>query len=154
MTSRNDRPFPGILLAIALVLAAGPVRAVDVHADPGPPSADLAPARALIKEKQFPQAIEALLILERTNQTADLYNLLAFSLRNLGEYERSGETYRRALALDPDHRSALEYQGELFIKLGQIERAEENMRRLEALCPQGCEERDDLAEALRAARGK
>lgn len=141
-----------IAIMTALMLTgAAPARAVDVHADPGPPSADLAPIRALIKAKDFPRAVEALFILERTNRTADLYNLLGFSLRNLGDYERSAENYRMALALDPDHTSALEYQGELFIRLGQMERAAENLRRLETLCPQGCEEREDLEEALAAA---
>ncbi len=139
------------LAILAFVLAATSARAVDVHADPGPPSAELAPIRFLIREKQFAKAIEALHILERTNQTADLYNLLAFSLRNVGEYERSGENYRRALALNPDHRSALEYQGELFLKLGDVARAQENLRRLVSLCPQGCEEREDLELALREA---
>lgn len=140
----------GFAILMAL-LAATPASAVDVHADPGPPSAELAPVRALIKEKQFAKAIEALHILERANQTADLYNLLAFSLRNVGEYEQSAVNYRRALALDPDHRSALEYQGELFLKLGEPARAQENLGRLRSLCPQGCEELEDLELALREA---
>ena len=143
-----------LCLCLFLFLAATSASAVDVHSDPGPPSAELAPVRALIKEKQFAKAVEALHILERTNQTADLYNLLGFSLRNLGEFERSAENYRRALSLDPDHRSALEYQGELFLQLGDVARAQENLRRLVALCPQGCEEREDLELALRAAEAK
>ncbi len=144
-----------ISLLIALLISAVlPAGSIDVHVDPGPPSADLAPARALIKAKEFSKAVEALHILERTNQTADLYNLLGFSLRKIGELERSGENYRMALALDPNHRSALEYQGELFITLGQIARAEENLRKLVTLCPNGCEEREDLEEALASARAK
>lgn len=131
-----------------------PAAAVDVHADPGPPSADLAPIRAMIKSKEFSQAIEALHILERTNQTADLYNLLGFSWRNVGEYARSAESYRMALALNPEHRSALEYQGELFIRLGQIDRAKDNLRKLVELCPQGCEEREDLESALAEVKAK
>jgi Flp pilus assembly protein TadD len=142
------------LAALCLCFAATSASAVDVHADPGPPSAELAPVRALIKEKQFSKAVEALHILERTNQTADLYNLLGFSLRNLGEFDRSAENYRRALSLDPDHRSALEYQGELFLHPFDVARAQENLRRLVALCPQGCEEREDLELALRAAEAK
>ena len=150
---RTRRVLAG-LAALGLALATPCANAVDVHADPGPPSAELAPVRALIKKKQFSKAVEALHILERTNQTADVYNLLGFSLRNLGEFERSAENYRRALSLDPDHRSALEYQGELFLQLGDVAKAQENLRRLIALCPQGCEEREDLEEALRTARAK
>jgi tetratricopeptide (TPR) repeat protein len=148
------RTARAVLLAAAVTSPATSGLAVDVHADPGPPSADLAPVRALIKAKEFARAVEALHILERSNRTADLYNLLGFSLRNIGEYDRSAENYRRALALNPDHKSALEYQGELFIRLGDMDRAEDNLRRLVALCPAGCEEREDLEEALAAARKK
>lgn len=138
-----------LVLSVAFLLSmARPLAAVDVHADPGPPSADLAPVREFIKLRDFAKAIEVLHILERTNQTADLYNLLGFSWRNIGEYARSAQSYRRALQLDPDHRSALEYQGELFIRLGQIDFAKENLQRLEKLCPDGCEERADLEAAL------
>jgi Flp pilus assembly protein TadD len=151
LSMQPKRPGLKAIIAATLLIWAAPAWAVDVHADPGPPSADLAPIRALIKAKDFPQAVEALFILERTNRTADLYNLLGFSLRNLGDYERSAENYRMALTLDPNHKSALEYQGELFIRLGQMDRAVENLRRLETLCPQGCEEREDLEEALAAA---
>ena len=59
--------------------------------------------------------------------------------------------YFKALDLDPDHTSAREYLGELYVKLGQIDKAREQLARLERLCPQGCEERDDLAAAIAKA---
>lgn len=143
-----------VFASALLFLTLCPAASVDVHRDSGEPSAELAPVRALIKAKEFSKAIEALHILERANQTADLYNLLGFSWRNVGEYARSAENYRLALEFDPNHRSALEYQGELFIRLGQIDRAKENLRKLVSLCPQGCEEREDLEAALAAVQAR
>lgn len=46
-----------LCLFLFLFLAATSASAVDVHSDPGPPSAELAPVRALIKEKQFAKAV-------------------------------------------------------------------------------------------------
>ena len=54
----------------------------------------------------------------------------------------------RVLRLSPDHRGALEYQGELHLSRGDIAAAEANLARLAALCPSGCEERADLAKAV------
>ena len=58
----------------------------------------------------------------------------------------------RALYLNPEHLGALEYQGELFLTLGDLKRAEWNLSRLKQLCSVVCEERDDLAEAIEAWR--
>jgi len=56
--------------------------------------------------------------------------------------------YERALWLDPDHRGALEYQGELFLLLGDVDKAEANLAHLEKVCPDDCEEAEELAEAI------
>lgn len=109
---------------------------------------ELAPIRARIKAKDFKGAAEDLFIMARIVQNADVYNLLAFSLRNLGDYKQAALYYRKALDYDASHKSALEYQGELFIALGDIPAARANLARLEKLCPQGCEELDDLRAAL------
>ena len=95
--------------------------------------------------------MEELHVLARKVQNADVYNLPGFSLRNLGDYEQSGLYYRKALDYDAGHKSALEYQGELFIKLGDMVRARQNLAKLEKLCPQGCEELDDLKQAIAEA---
>ncbi len=58
--------------------------------------------------------------------------------------------YAKALDFDPNHKGALEYQGELFVELGQIDKAKANLARLVRLCPQGCEEREDLEKAIAA----
>lgn len=99
----------------------------------------------------------ALLTLEaataREPQNPDIHNLIGFSNRKLGRLDAAGAAYETALRLDPLHKGALEYQGEMFLMQGDLAAAEANLARLAALCPSGCAERDMLARAIAAQRG-
>lgn len=86
--------------------------------------------------------------LEDDPDNADAYNLLAFSQRNMDQTDEAMENYARALELDPDHKGALEYQGELFLKLGNKAGADANLARLSELCPRGCDEHEVLQAAI------
>lgn len=111
---------------------------------------DLTEVRAAIKAKDFKGAITALTaIIDRGTVHADVYSLLGFSWRKSGDYKSAQLYYAKALDFDPNHKGALEYQGQMFIELGEMERAKKNHERLVKLCPTGCEERDDLEEALK-----
>jgi Tfp pilus assembly protein PilF len=44
------------------------------------------------------------------------------ALRKTGDYERSLEAYKSALALEPDYHEAIEYQAEAHMHLGQYEK--------------------------------
>ena len=112
-------------------------------------------AKALIDEEQYAEALPLLVELSRTQPGfADVWSLLGFAFRKTGDLEESGRAYRRALGLDPYHRGALEYQGELFLALGDVARAEANLRRLEVLCSSGCEELDELAAEISGWRAR
>lgn len=144
-----------IILALAVcALSAGglvgPARAFD---PPQPTTADLARARGYIKAKDFQRALVELRQFEGRLDHADLYNLLGFAYRKTGDYARAEVNYAKALRLDPNHLGALEYQGELFIETGRMDQARQNLIRLTALCPTGCEELDDLREAIKAKGG-
>ena len=80
---------------------------------------------------------------------ADAWSMLGFAERKLGNLDASDLAYRRALALEPDHLEALEYQGELFLMTEREEEALQNLSRLRALCPDGCEPLAELEEAFR-----
>ncbi len=69
---------------------------------------------------------------------ADAHNLLGFSTRKLDDLETAKKHYDRALAIDPDHKGALEYLGELYLETGDLENAEALLARLIAACPDGC----------------
>ena len=60
---------------------------------------------------------------------ADAWNLTGFASRKLGDYTRSEAAYDRALAINPKHKGALEYKGELYLTLGNLEGAEQMLAR-------------------------
>ena len=106
-------------------------------------------AQDAIDAESFDEAIDILQeILEDEPDNADAYNLLAYSQRNTEQLGVAMENYRRALELDPDHKGALEYQGELFLQIGDRDAAEANLVRLSALCPRGCDEHEELQAAI------
>jgi len=114
---------------------------------------DLTKFRALIKAQDYSQAIIELTALVKLGaEHADIFNLLAFSQRKSGDLNNAAINYRKALALEPDHLGALEYQGELFVMLKDMPAARANLARLVALCPSGCEEREDLEKAIAEAK--
>ncbi len=54
----------------------------------------------------------------------------AFSYRKTGDLDRAASHYDQALKLDPKHKGALEYQGELFLMQGNRAAAEANLAKL------------------------
>jgi Flp pilus assembly protein TadD len=134
-------------LVLAGLLLGGPAFAVDTATTGDAP--DLTTVRAEIKAKNFPAAIADLKgLIEQGVQHPDVYSLLGFSLRKSGDQKSALTFYRKALDFDPDHKGALEYQGELYVEMGDVAQARRNLARLTALCPSGCEEREDLEKVL------
>ena len=110
---------------------------------------DLTAVRAKIKADDYKGAAADLTaMVDKGVQHADVYNLLGFSLRKSGDTKTAQTFYKKALEFDPDHKGALEYQGELFVKIGDLAKARANAARLAKLCPQGCEELEDLEKAI------
>ena len=141
-----------LALAAALVAAGvslSPAVAVDTEFSKDAP--DLTSVRAKIKAKDFKGALAELTPMLETHQHADVYNLIGFSLRKTGDYKQAYTFYRKALDFNPEHKGALEYLGELYVETGQVDKARENVVRLQKLCPSGCEELSDLEQALAAA---
>jgi tetratricopeptide (TPR) repeat protein len=142
------------LFALALVggfCATGALAVDNVTSSDAP---DLASVRAKIKAQDYKAAIEELTPMLTSNQHADVYNLMGFSLRKTGDYKQAYTFYRKALDFDPEHKGALEYLGELYVETGQIDKAKENEARLKSLCPSGCEELADLQKAIGSASAK
>ena len=120
-----------------------------------PPNADERLKKAIkhIDREQFDRAISELRkAADLRPKNADIQNYLGFAYRKSGKLEASGNHYAKALELDPDHKGALEYQGELFLMTGAPEKARANLARLEDLCPSGCSELTDLKAAIAAAQ--
>lgn len=102
-----------------------------------------------IKNKDYKNAIILLnksLISEKNDP--DIYNYLGFSNRKLGNMEMAAKNYEKALSLDPKHKGALEYQGQLFITLKNFVKAKENLKKLDEICLLGCDEYNKLKSSL------
>jgi tetratricopeptide (TPR) repeat protein len=113
---------------------------------------DLSAVRAAIKAKNYTTALAQLKTIEVTSQHPDVYTLMGFALRKTGDRAQAMTYYKKALDEDPTHRGALEYQGELYVEIGQIDKAKENLAKLHKLCsPFGCEEQKDLEEDIEHA---
>ncbi|MDX2225342.1 MAG: hypothetical protein SFV21_21485 [Rhodospirillaceae bacterium] len=112
-------------------------------------SAEFKAGEKAVKAGAFDQAIEIFTALTAADATnADAFNYLAFSQRNLGQDDAAMANYAKALAIDPAHKGALAYQGELFLKRGDLAGAQANLARLDYACGRRCAERDSLQAAI------
>src|SRR6201987_1179489 len=135
-------------LGFAPVLLSAPAYAVDNMSSTDAP--DLTSVRAKIKAQDYAAALAELRDLAEDTQQADVYNLLGFTLRKTGDFKTSLTYYTKALELQPDHKAAREYLGELYVQTGKREKAKEQLAIRAKLCPGGCEEREDLRKAISA----
>ena len=148
--------FVGKLLA-SILLAAAPW-IVSVAADSPPAKSDpvwLTDTRASIKSKNYEQALKQLQAANEVN-SADWNNLMGYSLRKKQppDLAASEKYYQAALKIDPSHRSALEYYGELLLMKKDLPGAEALLARLDKACRFGCEEYSDLKESIAKYQGK
>ncbi len=84
---------------------------------------------------------------------ADAWNYIGFSHRKLKKFDQALTAYRKALAIDPNHRGANEYLGELYLQTGDLAKAKERLKKLDDVCTFGCDEFDDLKAAVKAYKG-
>ena len=134
----------GMLLVAPTVQAAG-----SSDDDENAATTDLKLVERLIYKEKYKKAVGRLeKIVKQDKKNADAWNLLGFASRNLGDVETATTAYETALSLNSEHLGALEYQGELYISIGKMAKAQSNLDRLNELCPDGCEEQQALKRAL------
>lgn len=137
---------------IAAVLAAGltsPVLAMGKSDDGAMSKGGYTEAEKAVKAREYRRAIGMLqAVVAKQPKNVDALNYLGYSHRQLGQYKQSLVYYRRALTIDPNHRGANEYLGQLYLRTGNVKGARAQLAKLEKICPRGCEERDSLRAAL------
>ncbi len=102
-----------------------------------------------IDRKDYIKANKALKAYTKSEPNdADGWNLYAFANRKMNKFEKAEVYYEKALNIDPDHKGALEYQGELFMQTNRQNLAEENLNKLISLCPNSCYELEKLQEYI------
>ncbi|MDY6920364.1 MAG: tetratricopeptide repeat protein [Pseudomonadota bacterium] len=87
-------------------------------------------------------------IVAQDANNADAYNLLGYSNRKLKYYEKAETYYRRALELDPGHKGAMEYLGELYVETDRMAEAEAMLSRLNDACFFSCSEYRQLQQYI------
>src|SRR5271163_1448245 len=143
------KPWLATVVAIAIAFSL-PAAAMPSGA-PTAPSSDYLAGEKAVKEGRYQDAVPLLTkVVQREPDNADAHNYLGFSLRKLGDLDKAQAHYRTALQLQPDHKAALEYYGELFLQIKDLPRAEEQLTHLQRVCPSGCTERAELEKAVKA----
>jgi len=114
-----------------------------------------ADAQKEIKANNYDAAIKTLLAANQPN-SADWNNLLGYAQRKKTppDLVAAERYYQAALKIDPKHRGALEYYGELFLMKNDLAGAEQMLARLNKACFLPCEEYRDLKDAIAKYKAK
>ena len=143
---------PTVITAVLILLSAQSVFGVgggDDYSSAVQKPAGYNEAVAFIATEKYQEAILPLQSAEKSAQNdADIQNLLGFVHRKTGKLDAASGYYQRALEINPKHKGALEYQGELFLMRGDKDAAEANLAELDKICWLGCSEYDDLKKAV------
>ena len=136
-----------IFAALLTLFVAYP--AYSVKYDKSNPTKMYSKAYKMIDKGQYSKAQKILKNYTKSEpEDPDGWTLLAFTYRKLDKFAESEEYYLKALNLEPDNKAALEYQGELFIETNRIYLANANIKKLQNLCPNSCEELEKLQSYL------
>lgn len=143
-----------LIAALFLVLGALPSQvhaeaAADAKTRIAAARVDYLQARKAIDKMDWTAAVKSLESAARHDpQDAEFENLLGFSYRNLGDYEKAFAHYKRALELNPFHRPTHEYIGRAYLMTDQPQKAVEHLEVLKRQCPDGCRELELLKKAV------
>ncbi len=74
----------------------------------------------------------------------DITTYMGYTQRKLGNYDVAKTYYAMALNVDPNHKGANEYLGELYVETGEMDLAKTQLAKLETICSFGCIEEDEL----------
>ena len=144
-----------VLLALALsmglssmAMAAGGNSGGSNPTPPAKPTAYDLGVKA-VKGGDFQGALEILRkVVAESPKNANAWNYIGYSQRRLGAFDPALAAYKKALAINPQHRGANEYLGELYLQTDNLAAAKERLKVLDGACMFGCEEFDELKEAI------
>ncbi|HVL78401.1 MAG TPA: tetratricopeptide repeat protein [Sphingomicrobium sp.] len=138
------------MVGFAATLVASPVVGQRADSQINPRSAELLrQGEAHLAAGRFNEADDAL----ETALAVDPRNRAAFVVlaRVASKQKLYGQAIRftnRALALEPNDLDALAVQGEAMVELGAVARAQQNLVKLQRLCPSGCGQLSSLSAAI------
>jgi len=145
------------LFGCGLFVVQPSVSAMDIPEAKTDENPNMVAGRKALEVKDFKSAVGHFTkAVEADPKNADAHNMLGYSYRKQGTFDKSMEHYQRALKLDSNHRGAHEYLGELYLEINQVENADKQLAALKKACPWfgKCDEYDDLKKALDDYRAK
>ena len=104
-------------------------------------------AHVLAKAGRYDESLEVLNLLKDPN-TAEALNYRGYATRKLGRVDEGIGYYLKSVALDPSYAQVREYLGEAYIVKGNLDLAKSELASIKAICGTGCNEYEDLAQAL------
>ena len=145
-------------MKIFLVLILSLILSINAHAAGSDDSSSYAPkpksfkeAVSLIKNGKYNDAVEAFEIIlknKKNSKNPDILNEYAFALRKSGNLGKAETFYNKALNIDPNHKGALEYIGELYVDTKRIDKAKQTLIKLEnCKCPEYAELKSYIDQA-------
>lgn len=138
-----DKFFQAFMLALLFSLAGNASAAGGGKYEDSP----LNSVYDLIEQEKYSQALSELNQIEKKD--ADVFNLIGFSNRKLKNYDEALVYYQKALELDPKHKGANEYLGELYLETGKLDMAKERLAVLDDACFFTCSEYKTLKRAIK-----
>lgn len=157
-TMRKKSIMKALLFLIFLSLISPLNMAVDTSEEDNAwatTSTSLQTAQNLIQKQRYKKAIGELMRLKKADQqNANIYNLLGYSHRKLQKFGPAYDYYQEALAINPNHKGANEYLGELYLQTHRLGEAKKQLAILEKICSKNCEEYQDLLADIKAYKEK
>ena len=109
-------------------------------------------AKKMVEAKNYKSAVPLLeKVVKKQPKNADAWNLLAYSSRKLENFDAALTQYKTALKIEPTHKGANEYLGELYLKVGELPKAQEQLAVLNRMCTSGfvgCAEYNELKDKV------
>ncbi len=102
-------------------------------------------AVSLINQGQYQTAFNDLVLTAAAaGPHPDITTYMGYTQRKLGNYDVAKTYYDMALEVDPNHKGANEYLGELYVETGELDLANVQLAKLEDICTFGCIEENEL----------
>ena len=99
------------------------------------------------KDHRYQEALAVLDTMKNPN-TAEALNYRGYATRKLGRTDEGISYYTKSVAMDPKYSLVREYLGEAYVIQGKVDLARQQLDTIKTLCGTGCEEYQDLAEAI------
>jgi Flp pilus assembly protein TadD len=143
--------FTALLAALALMFTVSAASAMMTN-DDSSSSDTMKEAEALVQDEKYAAASDKLtMALKSDPQNADAWNLLGFSSRMMGIFDDAEKQYTNALKIEPAHKGALNYMGQMYVQTGRLEDARGMLQRLKESCGD-CKEYTQLDTAIREGK--